>query len=71
MARVVLAMIYEASKEQGHADHHAEAVAVVREIRGINPELTAEQAVRMIPAGDLLEELGPRGVAWLQRAGLP
>ena len=70
VARVVLVMIYEGSEEAGHANHHAEAVAVAQEIKRINPNLTAEQAVGLILAGDLVPELG-RGVAWLQRAGLP
>ena len=72
MARVVLAMIYEGSGDMGKTAHHTQAVAVVQEIRRINPDLTAEQAVGLIPAGDLVPLLKTRAVVtWLQRAGMP
>ena len=72
VARVLLAVIWEASEEGVGVNHHDEATAVVDEILRVNPDLTAERAMRLLPAGDFL---GPQAISrntgWLRSAGLP
>jgi adenylate cyclase len=72
IARVLLAAIWEASEETVGVNHHDEATAVVQEILQVNPDLTAELGMRLIPTGDLL---GPQEISrftgWLRSAGLP
>jgi adenylate cyclase len=72
IARVVLAAILEASEEAVGVNHHDEATVVVQEILRVNPDLTAELGMRLIPAGDLFgpQEIS-RNIEWLRRAGLP
>ena len=67
MARIPLA--YGAERE----GFHEEAVTQVREILRVNPQLTAEQAVRVMQGG--ADVIGPEFSAdfieKLRRAGLP
>ncbi len=72
ISRVLLAILWEGWEEQVGVNHHDEATAVVDEILRVNPDLTAELAMRVIPAGDLLgpQEI-PRLTGWLRSAGLP
>ncbi len=72
ISRVLLAILWEGSEEMGGVNHHDEATVVVDEILRVNPDLTAQLAMRLIPAGDFL---GPQEISqltrWLRSAGLP
>jgi len=73
IARIALAMVYEASEEKGGWDHHVEATVVVKEVLEVNPALTAEQAMLLLPIGDAALAAPDRTaiVGYLRRAGFP
>jgi adenylate cyclase len=62
LSRIVLAAYYE------HEGQHDEATATVGEIKRVRPDLTASEAMEIVPG---LQRIMSSGLAELRKAGLP